>query len=244
MTSGPTDPVKEQVARHWDRRAGHFDEDFGHRIGSAAERAAWDRVLDLVTSGRAALDTLDAGCGTGFLAFELASRGHGVTGIDFAPAMLAEARRKAAELVATVKFEEADAEQLPYPAASFDLLVSRHLLWTLPHPEQAIDEWIRVLRPGGRLCVVDGQFSIAGADAQQQPLARRTDEYATIADQLPFMGGRPMEEIVALLTAHGLTGVRGDPFRDLVSAQNRRREAEGLPVRNHERYAVWGDVAE
>ena len=92
-----SDPVKQQVAAHWGRRAAHFDEDFGHSIRTAAERAAWDRILDLVLGGRGALDALDAGCGTGFLSFELAARGNRVTGIDFAAAMLAEARRKAAE---------------------------------------------------------------------------------------------------------------------------------------------------
>ena len=48
MSSAHTDPVKEQVAAHWDRRAAHFDEDFGHSIRTAAERAAWDRIFDLV----------------------------------------------------------------------------------------------------------------------------------------------------------------------------------------------------
>ena len=46
MTSGDAD-VKQQVAAHWDRRAAHFDEDFGHSIRTPAERAAWDRILDL-----------------------------------------------------------------------------------------------------------------------------------------------------------------------------------------------------
>src|SRR5215475_4867561 len=97
MTSLQSDPVKQQVAAHWGRRAAHFDEDFGHSIRTAAERAAWDRIFDLVLGGRSGLDALDAGCGTGFLSLELASRGHRVTGVDFAPAMLAEARRKAAQ---------------------------------------------------------------------------------------------------------------------------------------------------
>src|SRR5881628_2923005 len=158
MTSGQTDVVKQQVAAHWDRRAAHFDEDFGHSIRTSAERAAWDRILDLVLAGRGPLDALDAGCGTGFLTFELAARGHRVTGVDFAPAMIAEARRKAADRALAVRLEEADAEQLPFGAASFDLVISRHLLWTLPHPEAAIDEWIRVLRTGGRLVVVDSHL--------------------------------------------------------------------------------------
>jgi ubiquinone/menaquinone biosynthesis C-methylase UbiE len=109
--------------------------------------------------GRDQLEALDAGCGTGFLSFELAARGHRVTGVDFAPAMLAEARRKAAEQNFPVRFEEADAERLPFPSDSFDRAISRHVLWTLRHPDAAIDEWIRVLRPGGRLVVIDGQFN-------------------------------------------------------------------------------------
>src|SRR6059036_2194884 len=115
-----TDVVKERVAAHWNRRAPGFDEDFGHSIRTAAERAEWDRGFDLVVAGRRGLDALDAGCGTGFLAFELAARGHHVTGVDFAPAMIAEARRKAAERGVSILLEEADAEQLPFPPGSFD----------------------------------------------------------------------------------------------------------------------------
>src|SRR5438132_3175713 len=93
-----TDVVKRQVAAHWDRRAPSFDEDFGHSIRTPAERAAWDRIFALILlADRRAVDALDVGCGTGFLTFELASRGHRVTGVDFAAAMIAEARRKAAE---------------------------------------------------------------------------------------------------------------------------------------------------
>src|SRR6202048_1309162 len=128
MTSVRSDPVKQQVAAHWGRRAAHFDEDFGHSIRTAAERAAWDRIFGLVLAGRSALGVLDAGCGTGFLSLELAARGHRVAGIDFAPAMLAEARRKAAERGLAIRYEAADAEQLPFAAGEFDLVISRHVL--------------------------------------------------------------------------------------------------------------------
>jgi len=242
VTSGGSDVVKQQVAAHWDRRAAHFDEDFGHSIRTPAERAAWDRIFDLVLPGRPILDALDAGCGTGFLSFELAARGHRVTGVDFAPAMLAEARRKAAERGVSVDFEEADAEQLPFAPGRFDVVISRHVLWTLPHPEAAIGEWIRVLRPGGRLVVVDSQFDAAAA-APAQENARNSPEYAAIGDQLPFLGGRPREEIEALLTAHGLVGVGSDPLLDLVAAQEQRMVEEGRERRTRRRYVAWGDVA-
>ena len=241
MGSGETNLVKQQVAAHWGRRAPGFDAGFGHSIRTPAERAAWDRIFNLVLPGHRPLEALDAGCGTGFLSFELAVRGHRVTGVDFAPAMLAEARRKAAERAVSIRFEEADAEHLPFPAASFDLAISRHVLWTLPHPEAAIDEWIRVLRPGGRLVVSDGQFDPNFlVEASQN--ARTSDEYAPIGDRLPFLGGRPREEIEALFKAHGLVGIGSDPVLDLVEAQAQRMVEEGRERQTRRRYVVWGDV--
>jgi ubiquinone/menaquinone biosynthesis C-methylase UbiE len=234
--------VKQQVAAHWNRRAPHFDEDFGHSIRAPAERAAWDRILDLVLAGRGGLDVLDAGCGTGFLSFELAARGHRVTGVDFAPAMIAQARRKATEASVPVRFEEADVEQLPFAFASFDLVISRHLLWTLPHPEAAIDEWIRVVRAGGRVVVVDSQLD-SGAAPPTGENARTSQEYAAVGDQLPFLAGRSQAQIEALLRAHGLVNVSGDPLGDLVAAQARRMVEEGRAVSPRRRYVVWGDTA-
>jgi ubiquinone/menaquinone biosynthesis C-methylase UbiE len=241
MNPGHIDVVKQQVAAHWDRRAPGFDEDFGHSIRTPAERAAWDRIFDLVLSGGRALDALDVGCGTGFLSFELAVRGHRVTGVDFAPAMLAEARRKAAERAAAIRFEEADAEQLPFTSGSFDLVISRHVLWTLPHPEAAIDEWIRALRPGGRLVIVDSQLD-PGAAPPSSENARASAEYAAVGDQLPFLGGRSREEIEALIEAHDLVNAGSDPLLDLVEAQEQRMVEEGRERRARRRYVVWGDV--
>ena len=241
MSADPHDVVKQHVAAHWERRAPRFDEDFGHSIRTPGERAAWNRILDLVLPARGALDALDVGCGTGFLALELAARGHRVTAVDFAPAMLAEARRKAAERGASIRFEEADAEQLPFASGRFDLAISRHLLWTLPHPAAAIDEWIRVLQPGGRLVILDGQFDV-GAPAKSGGSARGSAEYAAISDRLPFFGGRPRDEIEALLTGHGLVNVGGDSLLDLVAAQEQRMIEEGQERRPLRRYAVWGDA--
>src|SRR6516165_11406527 len=241
MNSGETDFVKQQVAAHWGRRAPGFDAGFGHSISTGAERAAWDRILDLAVAGRGTVDALDAGCGTGFLSFELAARGHRVTGVDFAPAMLAEARRKAAERTVAVRFEEADAEHLPFPPGSFDLAISRHVLWTLPHPDAAVDEWIRVLRPGGRLVVIDGQFD-PGFLVEPTHNARTSAEYAAIGDRLPFLGGRPREEIEALFKAHGLIGIASDPVLDLVEAQAERMVEEGRERQTRQRYVAWGDV--
>src|SRR5579862_6411983 len=235
------DIVKQNVAAHWGKRAAHFDQDFGHSIATAAERAAWDRVFALALGGRSGLAALDVGCGTGFLSLELAARGHRVTGIDFAPEMLARAKEKAAGAKAAIRFEHADAENLAFAPASFDLVITRHVLWTLPHPEAAISEWIRVLRPGGRLAVIDGQ-SLVKPGEEQAASARRSAEYAPIGDQLPFLMGKAREEIETLFRAKGLTAVGSDPLADVIMAQNERASAEGEELRPRRRYVVWGDV--
>jgi len=243
MSAIELDPVKAQVTAHWDRRAAHFDEDFGHAIATPAERAAWDRILALVVPKGRPLDALDVGCGTGFLALELAARGHRVTGVDLAPAMLDLARSKAAAQGLAVRFESADAENLPFPAASFDFVISRHVLWTLPHPTAAIDDWMRVLRPGGRLAIVDGaQYDADAAATPQRENARTSIEYAAIGAQLPFYGGRPRSEIEAVLRAHGLGNVESDPLADLVEAQAQRLIAAGQEPRRRQRYVAWGDT--
>jgi ubiquinone/menaquinone biosynthesis C-methylase UbiE len=155
--------------------------------------------------------------------------------------MLALANEKAVAAHADIRFDEGDAEQLPYPPGRFDLVITRHVLWTLPHPEAAIDDWIRVLRPGGRLAVIDGQSLVAHGE-EPAASARRSDEYAPIADRLPFLTGKPREDIEALFRAHGLAGVGSDPLADVLLAQNQRAVAEGEELRPRRRYVVWGDV--
>jgi SAM-dependent methyltransferase len=155
--------------------------------------------------------------------------------------MLREAREKAAETGVAIRFEEGDAENLPFAVSSFDLVVSRHVLWTLPHPQAAVAGWVRVLRPGGRLVVIDSQFD-PGALAIPSQNARASAEYAGLEDSLPFLGGRPPAEIEALLVANGLVEVGHDPLTDLVEAHNQRLLTLGRPRQPRRRYVAWGNT--
>ena len=78
-----------------------------------------------------------------------------ITAIELSPAMLAIARQRATDLGRAVDFREGDAERLPFEDASFDTVVCAFSLCTIPSPAAALDEMRRVLRPGGRLLLVD-----------------------------------------------------------------------------------------
>jgi len=99
---------------------------------------------------------LDVGTGGGHAALALAPAVASVDAIDPTPEMLAVARRLAAGRgIANVTFTEASADALPFPAATFDVAISRFSVHHWPHPGHAFREIQRVVRPGGRLAIVD-----------------------------------------------------------------------------------------
>jgi len=197
------DRIKELVRQHWDWRAADFDKEASHGLLNDTQSRAWHELMSRVAGG-AVLDALDVGCGTGFLSLLLAKLGHRVTGIDVAEAMLAMARNKATAHGLTVDFHYADAETPDLPAGSFDLIVERHVLWTLPHPASALDSWRHLLRRSGRLVLIEGHW---------EGMTPR-DEYTEIYDHLPLFGGRPDQEIVELIRSRGFNTVTTEPLME------------------------------
>jgi len=96
---------------------------------------------------------LDIATGTGNVAIPLARSGCIVTGLDIAPNLLVQARERAAAEGLTATFDEGDAEQLPYPDASFDAVVTMFGAMFAPRPELVASELARVLKPGGTLAM-------------------------------------------------------------------------------------------
>lgn len=137
----------------WDAAAAGFDDEPDHGLRAPEVRDAWvRRMADWLPDQPG--DLLDLGCGTGSLALLAAERGHRVTGVDFAANMLDLARGKFASHDA--RFLLGDAASPPVPAGSCDVVLARHVLWALPDPAAALRTWVSLLRPRGRLVLVEG----------------------------------------------------------------------------------------
>lgn len=99
---------------------------------------------------------LDAGTGTGHTALAFAQRTGQVVAVDFTENMLGQGRLLAAERgIANVEFRLGDVEHLPADNGEFDIVVSRYSAHHWPHPQQALQEFVRVLKPGGTLILND-----------------------------------------------------------------------------------------
>jgi demethylmenaquinone methyltransferase/2-methoxy-6-polyprenyl-1,4-benzoquinol methylase len=118
----------------------------------------WRRALVDALDPRPGQRVLDVATGTGMVAFAVAARGAAVVGLDQSPAMLARARAKlvaAPELAGRVSFMAGEAERLPFPDAAFDGLSFTYLLRYVDDPAATLAELGRVVRPGGRVAMLE-----------------------------------------------------------------------------------------
>jgi SAM-dependent methyltransferase len=125
-----------------------------------ADYAKWVEALRFVLPTSQAR-VLDVGTGTGFVARIAAELGHQVTAIDLSEGMLDASPARDCGLAIT--FAVGDAVDPPFPAGSFDVVVSRSVLWTLRQPQLAFRNWHKLLTPGGRMVAIYGLPAAAGS---------------------------------------------------------------------------------
>lgn len=139
----------------------HYD-----RVGavmSFGQDPRWRRALVASIAPRPDMRILDVATGTGMVAFALASCGATVVGLDQSEAMLAGAQarlRRTPELAERLSFTIGEAEQLPFGDAEFDALSFTYLLRYVDDPAATMRELVRVLKPGGRIGMVE--FGVPG----------------------------------------------------------------------------------
>jgi SAM-dependent methyltransferase len=162
MTADTVTAVRE----HWDRAAETYDSLHGHGLFGERERAAWCGLLQRVLPA-GTQRVLDVGTGTGFLALRLAESGYSVVGVDNSPVMLAAgveaARRRGLDIRfvlgrALLTEHDGPGDLAALRGECFDAVISRHVLWTMPRPEDAIRAWRAATVPGGAVVAIDGTW--------------------------------------------------------------------------------------
>jgi len=202
--------VKTKIMAYWDSRGEKYDQSPGHVMLPEV----WKSVLSDVFKDR--MRILDVGCGTGFMSMILSELGHDVVGLDISKGMVRVAIEKTKRKNVKIDFKLGDAENLPFRDNTFDAVVSRHLIWTLPNPKKAISEFARVSKD--RVVVIDGVWSdnsmftrfrrnfgrlLIGIYERRNPFKgyhyRKEINY-----HLPFYGGVKAEVIAGIFKSIGL----------------------------------------
>ncbi|SOC47826.1 ubiquinone/menaquinone biosynthesis C-methylase UbiE [Rhizobium subbaraonis] len=245
--------LKEDIREYWSRRSATFDLAFGHRIPPGPELDAWAAAVREAI-GPAPQKVLELACGTGEVTNVLLSLGHEVTALDFSEAMLGVARAKH-DGNTRARFILADAERTMEPDQTYDAVICRHLVWTLTEPEQAFADWFRVLKPGGKLLVFDGDWTKPTPIGRIASLAVRvierfighdpyydgamSERHANIMTRLPFSGGLTPEGLKPLVAAAGFAEVRFPSHRPIAVAQRRNADLRNrLRTRFYRRFVL------
>lgn len=204
-------PLHDEIRRYWDDDAATYDHAEHHYPTSAAVKAAWAAALARLLPDSPAR-VLDVGAGTGFLSLIAARIGHKVTALDVSKNMLERLKGHAETEGLTIDVVEGSAGEPP--AGPWDVVMERHLVWTLPDPAGALKAW-REVAPMGRLLLVEGLWGrtdpVEGVRAAGRRVLRRLrhapDHHAEYSEEiraaLPLGGGTHPSRLVDLVAGAG-----------------------------------------
>jgi len=229
IAGGQNYGLREEIKAYWSARAATFDLSPGHEIFSEPERAAWHRLILKHLGAGDGRQALDLASGTGVISHLMDDLGFKVTGLDWAESMLERARAKAKARGRSISFRMADVENTMEPDETYDVIITRHLVWTLVDPKAAFAEWMRVLKPGGTILIVDGDFVNVGrvermlkalaktmeragllkADPQHAP-PELMKNHSDIVSRVHFSNGARAELVAGMLGDAGFEGMRID----------------------------------
>ena len=251
------DQIKGEIAKRWDYSSQRYDNYHGHGIKSDEEVAFWKALFERILPGER-LNVLDVGCGTGEISLLLAGMGHTVTGIDLSEKMLDRAASKAKAMAQAgrgvdARFMIGDAETPPFENSSFDAVVTRHVLWTLPNPQNAVTGWTRALKEGGTLAIVDSLWNDGSLETR---LRRKIGDFLILVVErnaiskagysselnstLPHSRGISADTIRAYMENAGLRGIGTENLADLIEIQKRHMPFRYKISYKYNYYAVCG----
>jgi SAM-dependent methyltransferase len=216
--------AQDRINSYWTGRAPSYAEYQLQPDRLADDTAAWSSVwADALPPAPA--EVLDVGTGSGQVASVLTGLGHRVTGIDLSPGMLEQARRA----YESVDFRLGDAVEPDFPDGSFDAVTGRYVMWTLREPALAVKNWIRLLRPGGTIAVVDSTWFPDGP----QPFYD-----ASVWAALPLAQARDINQTAAVLAEAGLADVTVTPLTSIYELDRKYGVAPGHDLQTQ--YLITG----
>ncbi len=236
---------KQMVKDYWEHRSSTFDDSPGHVLSSKREERAWKNLLEkkLGNVNR----VLDVGAGTGFLSLILAEMGHEVVGVDVSKNMIDRAKDKAKNKGLKIDFRIDDAENLSFEDNSFDAVVNRAVLWTLPDPEKAVREWKRVLKPDGKLCFFVHEPLTGVVNKARKQLSKflvlsleRRNPWNSLHNgskgKLPFNGGVEPTKVVNLLEKVGFEQISAESTDEIRELKRKNMSFPYKIAQNHSQY--------
>jgi len=185
------------VGEFWDGEAKAFDERPDHGLRDPAVRAAWgELLLELLPVAPARV--ADLGCGTGSLSLLMAEAGHQVTGLDISPAMVALAREKVTDAGYVAEFSVGDAAAPLLARGSYDVVLTRHVLWAMADPDVTLSRWLGLLTPNGRLVLIEERWwteaGMTASDVSKLVLRHRREAEVTVLSDATLWGGSISDE--------------------------------------------------
>ena len=149
--------LKKRIRHGWDISARGYSDVIQDEL-DPDKKIKWLEVILDNAPQKDDLKILDVGCGPGFFSMILSEAGFDVTGIDFSAKMIEEAEKNTELMETEPVLLVMDTQDPDFPDDTFDLIVSRNVVWCLSEPEKAYNNWLNILAPGGVLEVFDGDY--------------------------------------------------------------------------------------
>ncbi len=153
--------MRKRIKNYWDGEAYFYCE-------TLPEENVYEKIINYLVKailGKSnplgeKLDILELGTGTGYLLQGLSKINHNIWGIDISKNMVEISKERIHKSQGKAKVMQMNAESLLFEDNSFDILIGDNLLWTLEFPEKAYAEWYRVLKPNGKIIIIDANWNL------------------------------------------------------------------------------------
>ena len=185
--------LQEKIVNGWEISAegysGIVQDDF-----VSPGKEIWTELILSKAPREGKLKILDVGTGPGVFATILSVAGHELIGIDISPKMLEQAKVNSAKYNVSPQYLRMDSQDTTFEENSFDMIVSRNVVWIMENPERVYENWLRILKPGGRIVVFDTGHNkenfLTKFDHNNEEYMREYEEQFGSAPRISFAPGK------------------------------------------------------